>query len=72
MELGLAGQRLARVLVDSEGDGLALTSSPESLAPHTSRIVALIGMEVDSIDDEANAISFTSGIDLIIEKPCRS
>lgn len=55
----------------ADGESSTLSASPIGLAAHTSRLVALIGMEVGAINsdgDDAIALVFTSGITLVVPR----
>lgn len=61
----------AFVFRDADGTSSALTASPIGLASHTSRLVALIGMEVGVVNsngDDVIALVFSSGIALVIPR----
>ncbi len=61
--VSLAGTFLYR---DADGASSTLTASPAALGEHTASLVALIGMEVDAVDSNGDAIAlaFTSGVAL--------
>jgi hypothetical protein len=57
------------VVRHADGDSETLSASPAGLVAHTSTLVSLIGMEVESVDvaeDGATTLSFTSGVALIL------